>query len=84
MSETENKENKKRISNYLRFSNIAIQMGILITVAALGGRWLDEKQGNKTPVWTLVLTLLAIFGSLFQIIRLVIKIGKEDDSNTKK
>ena len=52
-------------------------MAILVT--AFGGRCLDEKQGNETPIWTIVLILFSIFASLYQIIREVIKIGKEND-----
>jgi F0F1-type ATP synthase assembly protein I len=72
-------DNRNRINTYLKFTAIAFQMGVLITIAALGGRWLDDKQGNETPVWTIVLTLIAIFASLFQIIREVIKLGKDHD-----
>lgn len=76
----ENKEDgKRRIKNYIKFSSIALQMGIVIAAAALGGDWLDQKQENDFPVWTLVLTLIAIFGSLFQIIREVLKLNKDDD-----
>lgn len=63
---------------YIKFSSLAIQMGVIITIAALGGSWLDEKMQLKKPVWTIILTLLAIFGSLFQIIREVIKMSKDD------
>lgn len=69
---------KNRVKNYLKFSTMAIQMGVLITAAALGGDWLDEQQGNEFPLWTLILTLIAIFASLFQIIREVIKLGEND------
>tara|TARA_B100000508_G_scaffold75230_1_gene58655 strand:+ start:127600 stop:127830 length:231 start_codon:yes stop_codon:yes gene_type:complete len=69
---------KERLKNYLKFSTIAIQMGVLITAAALGGDWLDDAQQNEFPVWTLILTLIAIFASLYQIIREVIKMGKDD------
>ncbi|WP_107039392.1 AtpZ/AtpI family protein [Brumimicrobium mesophilum] len=81
----ENKGNqedtKKRVNTYVRFSGIALQMGIVITIAALGGDWLDEKQENEFPIWTLVLTLIAIFASLFQIIRAVIKMSKDEDDS---
>jgi F0F1-type ATP synthase assembly protein I len=73
------KDNKKGVSNYLKFSALAFQMGVLITAAALGGNWLDEKQSNKHPIWTIVLILIAIFASLYQIIREVIKMGKDND-----
>ena len=71
-------KNKNRVKNYIRFSGIGIQMGVIITAGALGGQWLDEKQGNDFPTWTLVLTLFAIFTSLYLIIKEVIKMGKDD------
>lgn len=76
-------EGKKRVNNYVKFSGVAIQMGVVITLAALGGDWLDEKQENEFPIWTLILTLIAIFGSLYQIIRAVIKMGKDEDSSKR-
>lgn len=75
------KDNKKPVKNYIKFSGMALQMGGVITIAALGGDWLDEKQANEFPIWTLVLTLLAIFGSLYQIISGVIKMSKDDDDS---
>lgn len=75
------KDHKKPVKNYIKFSGLALQMGGVITIAALGGDWLDGKQGNDFPVWTLVLTLLAIFGSLYQIISGVIKMGRDDDDS---
>lgn len=75
------KEDKKRVNNYVKFSAIAFQMGIVITAGTLGGNWLDEKQENEFPIWTLVLTLVAIFGSLYQIIREVIKMSKDEDNS---
>lgn len=75
------KKNSNRFKNYIRFSGIGIQMGVIITAGALGGQWLDAKYENDFPTWTLVLTLLAIFTSLYLIIREVIKMGKDNDSN---
>lgn len=72
-------DSKKKVNTYLKFTSIGLQMAILVTAAAFGGRWLDEKQGNETPIWTLVLILLSIFASLYQIIREVIKMGKDND-----
>lgn len=74
-----NPDDKNRVNTYLKFSALAFQMGVLITLAALGGKWLDEKQGNEKPIWTLVFILIAIFASLYQIIRAVIKMGKDND-----
>jgi len=76
-SDLEGKKNS--FNKYLRFSSIAIQMGVIIGAGALLGDWLDKTQENTFPIWTLVLVLLAIFGALYQVIREVIKLGKEDD-----
>lgn len=74
------KDDGNPLKKYVRFSTIALQMGIVIGAGALFGRWLDELQENTFPIWTLILVLLAIFGSLYQVIREVIKIGKEDEN----
>lgn len=70
---------KDRFNKYLKFSSLALQMGVGITAFALGGHWLDKKQGNHFPIWTLSLTLLAIFGMLYKLIRDVMRMGKEDE-----
>ncbi|HLW30532.1 MAG TPA: AtpZ/AtpI family protein [Brumimicrobium sp.] len=80
---TKNKKDKFSSKSYVRFSTIAIQMGIIIAAGALGGQWLDEKQENDFPIWTLLLTLFSIFASLYQIIREVIKMGKDEDDSKR-
>lgn len=76
---SENKPKKDdNLKTYLKFSGIAIQMAVLITLMAYLGSWIDEELELKKPIFTLVLILFAIFGSLFQIIREVIKLGKDD------
>ena len=66
------------INTYLKFSGIGLQMAILIVFAAYGGKWLDQKMNLEHPIFTVVLILLAIFASLYQIIREVIKLSKDD------
>ena len=65
-------------NTYLKFSGIALQMAILIIIAAYGGRWIDDELNLNHPIFTIIFILLAIFGSLFQIIREVIKLSKDD------
>lgn len=72
-------KNKNHFKNYIRLSGIGIQMAVIITAGALGGQWLDEKQENDFPTWTLVLTLVAIVAALYLIIKEVIKMGKEEE-----
>lgn len=70
---------KKKLEDYAKFSGLAIQMAVLIILAAYGGKWLDEKLENETPGWTITLILFAIFVSLYQVIRAVIKFTDKDD-----
>lgn len=72
-------DTKKKFANYAKFSGLAFQMAILIIFGALAGDWLDDKQGNETPVWTIILILIAVFASLYQVITAVIKMTNEDD-----
>lgn len=79
MSDKKDEENKKNgYKKYLRFSGIAFQMGITILIGALGGQKLDSLQENESQVWTIILTLLAVFASMYIVIKEVIKLGKED------
>ena len=44
---------------------MAIQMGVIIGLAVWGGSKLDERSGNKTPVFTIVLSLAGIAAALY-------------------
>ncbi len=78
MPEDKNKE-KQGVANYLKFSGIAIQMAVVITLAAYFGKWLDEKLEHETPGLTITFVLVAIFASLYQLIQALIKLGKDDE-----
>lgn len=60
----------------LKYSALGIQMAVIIGLAAWGGSHLDEKYQNKTPWFTIVLILVGIFGSLYLVIREVLKNNK--------
>lgn len=40
-----------------------------IVVFTMGGWWLDKQVGWKVPVFTLILSLFGVMGSLFYVIR---------------
>jgi hypothetical protein len=68
------KENRKRAlqkesSGFLKYSGMATQMLGTILIFTYGGYKLDEWQQNKVPVWTLILSLVSIAGSLYMLIR---------------
>lgn len=56
---------QKQPNLWFRFSGMAIQMGVIIGLAAWGGQKLDQRTGNNTPVYTIVLSLLGIFAALY-------------------
>lgn len=68
------KEKKNKVNVYLRFSSLGIQMGGIIAFFTWLGTFLDKKQMNEIPVWTIVLSLFGVVGSLYLVIREVRKI----------
>jgi membrane protein DedA with SNARE-associated domain len=69
----------KPLNNYVKFSGMAIQMGLTIAIGAWGGSKLDEKFNTKAQLFTIIFSLLAIAISLYIVIREVIKMQKEDE-----
>jgi len=70
----ENGRDTRRSTNtYMKYSSLAFQMLGTIVLFTYGGYKLDEWQQNKVPVWTLVLSLVSIAGSLYLFIRSVTK-----------
>lgn len=67
------KETKPSPNNYMKYSSLAFQMLGTILIFTYGGYKLDEWQQTKIHVWTLVLSLLSIAGSLYMFIRSVTK-----------
>ena len=57
-------ENRKQIQNrvngYARYSNLAIQMFVIIAAGTYGGFCLDKYLGWKFPLFTAVLSLLSV------------------------
>jgi F0F1-type ATP synthase assembly protein I len=73
----QNKKNTQRPSEtrntLLRFTDLAFRMGAIIILGTLAGRWLDSKMGFDKPIFTLILSLLAIGGSIYMVYRDVSK-----------
>lgn len=60
---------KNQSSKFLKYSGLATQMLGTILIFTYGGYRLDLYQQNEVPVWTLVLSLASIAGSLYMLIR---------------
>jgi F0F1-type ATP synthase assembly protein I len=60
---------QKPPNRYIRYTNLALQMGVTIGLAVWGGQKLDERFGNSTPYFTIVFSLTGIFASLYLVLR---------------
>ena len=63
--------NKKQSNKWLALINIPFQMGLIILIGVLFGKWLDEKFVNENAFFTIIFSLLAVFFSLYNVIRQV-------------
>ncbi len=70
---------KKPLNKYVRFTGIAFQMGGTIYLGSLLGGWLDIQFPNQNEMYTKIVTLLAVFASMYSVISQVIKITNQDD-----
>ena len=70
-----NKLNKKKnqLYYYSKYSSIAFQMIAIILVGVFGGIKLDELVSWEFPVFTLVLTILSVFLSMYYVIKDLLK-----------
>ncbi len=72
-------ENKPRpLNKFLRFTSIALQMGVTIYLASLLGEWLDKKFENENSLYLQICTLVGVFIAMYAVIREVLKISKND------
>jgi F0F1-type ATP synthase assembly protein I len=66
---------KKPLNQFLKYSNLALQMGATIGLGAFLGMKLDD-HFEKESLFTIILSLIAVFGVLYQIITQVTRINK--------
>ena len=60
-----NQSPQKPPDKYAKYSNMAIQMAAIIGLGCWGGYKLDQYYSNKTPVFTIILSLVSIFAALY-------------------
>ena len=70
------KRPKNQLNKYVRFSGIAIQMGLTIYLGSALGKWLDVILATNDELFMKICTLLAVFGAMFSIIRQVSNLPK--------
>ncbi len=63
----------KGIHDFARYSGIAFQMIAIILITTWGGRELDKITHFKTPVFTIILSLLGVFAAIYTVVKDFIK-----------
>ncbi|MCD6091141.1 MAG: AtpZ/AtpI family protein [Bacteroidales bacterium] len=64
---------KKNLNAYVKYSGLAMQMGLIIGVGMFGGFQLDKLIKWEFPIFTLVLSLGAVAMAIYIAIRDFIK-----------
>jgi ATP synthase protein I len=73
---TQNKPKKQEkepesdgLRNFAHYSGIGIQMAVIILITVWGGTKLDHMLLLKTPVFTIILSLLGVFAAIYTAIK---------------
>jgi len=66
-------QGNKGVRDFARYSGMAFQMIGIILIAVWGGIKLDKLTGFKTPVFTIVLSLLGVFAAIYTAVKDFIK-----------
>ena len=59
-------KNKK---HFIKYSNMVVQMGVIIGVFTYVGHYLDLNFDTSKKYWTMILSLAGVFGAIYQMIR---------------
>ena len=59
-------DNHKKI---LLYSNLVIQMGLIITGGVFFGNYLDKLNGSSIPFWTVILSLISLVIVFYQVFK---------------
>ena len=65
-----NKRNKKKqLNSYVKYSSLTTQMAVIIAAGTFFGNHLDKKNTSEIPIYTIILSLLSIFLSLYYVLK---------------
>lgn len=63
----------ERPNSFFKFSNMAIQMGLVIGLSAWGGQKLDSYSNNQNSLFTIICSLLGIAAAMYLVLKDFIK-----------
>ena len=73
----ENPKKRPSASVLLQFSDMAFRMAVTIGLGVWVGKWLDAKMGMVKPIFLPVLSIVAICGAIYMVIRSANKLRNE-------
>ncbi|MAJ05854.1 MAG: hypothetical protein CL827_03205 [Crocinitomicaceae bacterium] len=59
-------DNHKKI---LLYSNLVLQMGLIITAGVFFGNYLDKLTRSSIPFWTVILSLFSLIIAFYQVFK---------------
>lgn len=71
--EKTNKQKKRHLNNYAKYSSIAFQMLVIILAGVFGGYKLDQWLDLTFPVFTVVLSLLSVILAIYTVVKDLLK-----------
>ncbi|MBP7184600.1 MAG: AtpZ/AtpI family protein [Saprospiraceae bacterium] len=76
--EQSNKNKNRTTNDYLRYSGMAIQIGLTILVGAYIGKWLDKYFETPKPYFTTAFCLFFTFAAMYLNLRDILFDPKND------
>lgn len=73
LQKSNQKKPQKQLNKYVRYSSLAFQMLGIILIGVFGGMKLDQIIRWDFPVFTVVLSILGVFGSMFFAVKDLLK-----------
>jgi len=69
----------KKSSKFIALTGVAFQMGLTIYLGAALGKYLDDKFPMDKNWFTIILTLVAVIISFYNLLRQINKINERDN-----
>ncbi|UMB53271.1 AtpZ/AtpI family protein [Lutibacter sp. A64] len=64
----DNPKKKRQLNKYLQLTGVAMQMGVTIYLGVYFGKWLDAYFQTTNKIYTIILTLFALFASIWSVL----------------
>ncbi len=68
-----NQPNDNEKQSYAKYAGIVFQMGLVIGLGVWAGVKLDEYFRNEVPIYTIILSLVSVFASMYLVLKDFIK-----------